>query len=66
MVELQIILLEPAGTIVGNAQRVGRELPAYLKQKVSNVKGTFDRARERADENIPPNAVKRRSQLKIL
>ena len=56
-----------AGTVVGTAQRVGRELPAYLKQKVSNVKGTFDRARERADENIPPNAVKntkKPSQLK--
>jgi len=47
-----------AGTVVGTAQRATRELPAYLKQKVSNVKSTFDHARERADENIPPNAVK--------
>ena len=38
-----------AGTVVGTVQRGA----GYLKQKVSNVKGTFDAARERASSNNP-------------
>ena len=38
-----------AGTVVGTLQRGA----GYLKQKVKNVKGTFDSARERASSNNP-------------
>ena len=38
-----------AGTVVGTVQRGA----GYLKQKVKNVKGTFDAARERASSNNP-------------
>ena len=41
------------GTAVGTGERVVRELPGYLTQKVKNVKGTFDSARERASSNNP-------------
>ena len=41
------------GTVVGTVERGARELPGYLKQKVKNVKGTFDNARERASSNNP-------------
>ena len=42
-----------AGTVVGTVERGARELPGYLKQKVRNVKSTFDSARERASSNNP-------------
>lgn len=47
-----------AGTVVGGVERAITKGPAYLKQKVKNVKGTFDSARERTRENIPPNAMR--------
>jgi len=48
-----------AGTVVGGAERVIKKGPGYLKQKLDNVKSTFDSARERTRENIPPNATKK-------
>lgn len=47
-----------AGRVVGGVERAITTGPAYLKQKVKNVKGTFDSARERTRENIPPNVMK--------
>jgi ElaB/YqjD/DUF883 family membrane-anchored ribosome-binding protein len=39
------------GTAVGTAERVGREVSGYLKQKAQNVKNTFDSARARASSD---------------
>jgi hypothetical protein len=47
-----------AGRVVGGAERAIQTGPAYLKQKVKNVKSTFDSARERTRKNIPPNMTK--------
>jgi hypothetical protein len=47
-----------AGRVVGGAERAIQTGPAYLKQKVKNVKSTFDNARERTRDNIPPNVVR--------
>ena len=46
-------IAKTAGTVVGTGDRAVRELPGYLKQKVKNVKSTFDSARERASSNNP-------------
>ena len=46
------------GSGVGAIERGIKHGPKYLMKKVKNVKGTFDDARERARENIPPNMVK--------
>jgi hypothetical protein len=51
-----------AGNIVGGTERAITKGPAYLKKKVSNVKSTFDSARERTRENIPRNMVKARKE----
>ena len=42
-----------AGTVVGTAQRAAREIPKYVQQKVKNVAGTYEYARQRADANAP-------------
>ena len=42
-----------AGTVVGTAQRAAREIPKYVQQKVNNVAGTYEYARQRADANAP-------------
>jgi hypothetical protein len=47
-----------AGNVVGGTERALTRGPGYLKQKVKNVKGTFDSARERTRKNIPPNMTK--------
>ena len=42
-----------AGTVVGTAQRAAREIPKFVQQKVNNVAGTYERARQRANGNLP-------------
>ena len=46
-----------AGTVVGTAQRAAREIPKYVQQKVNNVAGTYERARQRADANAPSGGM---------
>ena len=46
-----------AGRVVGGTERAIKTGPAYLKQKVKNVKSTFDTSRRRTRENIPPNVA---------
>tara|TARA_B100000073_G_scaffold321663_1_gene302392 strand:+ start:422 stop:958 length:537 start_codon:yes stop_codon:yes gene_type:complete len=46
------------GSGVGAIERGIKQGPKYLAQKARNVKSTFDTARERARENIPPNVTK--------
>ena len=46
-------LASGAGTVVGTAQRAAREIPKYVQQKVKNVAGTYEYARQRADANAP-------------
>lgn len=46
------------GSGVGAIERTVRDGPKYLMKKASNVKSTFDNARERARDNIPPNVVR--------
>lgn len=46
-----------AGRVVGGAERAIKTGPAYLKQKVKNVKSTFDTSRQRTRQNIPPNVA---------
>ena len=45
------------GTVVGTAQRAAREIPKYVQQKVNNVAGTYERARQRADANAPSGGM---------
>jgi hypothetical protein len=47
-----------AGTAVGTAQRAVREVPKYVKQKVDNVAGTYEYARQNADANVPSGGMK--------
>lgn len=51
-----------AGNVVGGTERALKKGPAYLKQKVKNVKSTFDSARERTRENTPPNVMKAKKE----
>ena len=44
------------GSAVGTVQRAAREIPKYAKQKVDNVAGTYEYARQRADANAPSGA----------
>jgi hypothetical protein len=46
-----------AGTVVGTAQRAAREIPKYVQQKVNNVAGTYEYARQRADANAPSGGM---------
>jgi hypothetical protein len=46
-------LASGAGTVVGTAQRAAREIPKYVQQKVKNVAGTYEYARQSADANAP-------------
>ena len=46
-----------AGTAVGTVQRAAREIPKYVQQKVNNVAGTYERARQRADANAPSGGM---------
>ena len=46
------------GSGVGAIERTVRDGPKYLMQKAKNVRSTFDNARERARDNIPPNVVR--------
>jgi len=45
-----------AGSVVGTVQRAAREVPKYVQQKVNNVAGTYEYARQRADANAPSGA----------
>jgi hypothetical protein len=46
------------GSAVGTVQRAAREIPKYAKQKVDNVAGTYEYARQRADANAPSGSTK--------
>jgi len=45
-----------AGSAVGTVQRAVREVPKYVDQKIKNVAGTYEYARQRADANAPSGA----------
>lgn len=46
-----------AGSVVGTVQRAAREVPKYVQQKVRNVAGTYEYARQRADANAPSGST---------
>ena len=47
-----------AGTVVGTAQRAAREIPKYVQQKVKNVAGSYEYARQKADNNSSSGSTK--------
>ena len=46
-----------AGSVVGTAQRAAREIPKYVKQKVDNVAGSYEYARQKANANAPSGGM---------
>ena len=46
-----------AGSVVGTAQRAAREVPKYVKQKVDNVAGSYEYARQKANANAPSGGM---------
>ena len=47
-----------AGSVVGTVQRAAREVPKYVQQKVNNVAGSYEYARQKADNNSSSGSTK--------